>query len=239
MNIKIGDYQITSDNMQFIVNKIGIVQESRLTKAENVGKETIKPIAYCSKFKEVLGYVPDDVLKSNDNINTIMDKLNAIQEDMKRLKEYPKIKTKELNDSEKLELINTMEFIDNDADGECCNSVSIEDNEKNREIINKIGFDNDYIDTEMILEDNCLNIAVIAFKYCNWWEGDYFLNQSSEEAEKESISISKTEYENLLESYGKLNSLENHGVDNWDGYEYAMASYREEYEEVEGEIENE
>ena len=44
MKINIGDYLITSDSFQFIVNKIGTVQESRLTNAENVGKETSKVI---------------------------------------------------------------------------------------------------------------------------------------------------------------------------------------------------
>ena len=100
MKINIGDYQITSDSLQFIVSKKGIVQESRLTKAENVGNETIKPIAYCTKFDEALKFVPQDVLRSNDDINIIMDKLNQIHEDIKQIKEYPVIVVKAEKESE-------------------------------------------------------------------------------------------------------------------------------------------
>lgn len=95
MNIKIGDYQVTSDSYQFIVNKIGIVQESRLTNPENVGKETLKVVAYCGKFDEALRFIPNDVLKCNDDINVIVEKLNEIQEDIKALEAYPVIVIKE------------------------------------------------------------------------------------------------------------------------------------------------
>lgn len=95
MQIKVGEYLVTSDSMQFIVNKIGTVQESRLTNAENVGKETSKVIAYCTKFEEVLKYIPNDTIKSNDDINIIVDKLNSIQGDIQALKEYPVIFIKE------------------------------------------------------------------------------------------------------------------------------------------------
>lgn len=95
MNIKIGEYQITSDSMQFIVNKIGIVQESRLTKAENVGKETSRVVAYCSKFDEALRFIPNDVLKANDDISILIDKLSEIQADIKAIESYPVIVVKE------------------------------------------------------------------------------------------------------------------------------------------------
>lgn len=95
MKINIGNYQITSDSMQFIVNKIGTVQESRFTNSENVGKETIKPVAYCGKFEEALRYIPNDALKSSDDINIIKEKLDQISNDIKALTEYPVIFIKE------------------------------------------------------------------------------------------------------------------------------------------------
>lgn len=95
MNIKIGDYQITSDSIQFIVNKKSIVQAGVFTKAENIGKETFKPIAYCVEFEQALKYIPNDALKNNEDINTIINKLNSIQEDIQAIKEYPVIFIKE------------------------------------------------------------------------------------------------------------------------------------------------
>jgi hypothetical protein len=91
MNIKIGEYQITSDSMQFIVSKITTIQESRFTKAENVGKETTKIIAYCSKIDEAIRFIPNDVLKTNEDISIIIDKLNEIQEVIEGLERKPVI----------------------------------------------------------------------------------------------------------------------------------------------------
>lgn len=95
MNIKIGDYQITSDSMQFIVNKIGTVQESRLTNAENVGKETSRVVAYCGKFEEALRYIPNDMIRTNEDINIIKDKLRLINADIEALTYCPTIFIKE------------------------------------------------------------------------------------------------------------------------------------------------
>ena len=39
MKINIGDYKIETDERQFIVKAKTIVKESKMTKAENVGKE--------------------------------------------------------------------------------------------------------------------------------------------------------------------------------------------------------
>lgn len=44
---------------------------------------------------------------------------------------------------------------------------------------------------------------------------------------EETITISKKEYESLLEDSKKLQALEGAGVDNWQGYDYAMELLRE------------
>ena len=103
MKINIGDYQITSDNLQFIVSRKNIVKEGVFTKEENIGKEVYKPIAYCCKFQEALSYIPNDVLKTNDDINIIMDKLNQIHEDIKQIKEYPVIVVKSEKEEKEIE----------------------------------------------------------------------------------------------------------------------------------------
>jgi hypothetical protein len=43
----------------------------------------------------------------------------------------------------------------------------------------------------------------------------------------EFISISKAEYEELLEDARFLQCLQNAGVDNWDGYDYAREEFYE------------
>lgn len=46
----------------------------------------------------------------------------------------------------------------------------------------------------------------------------------------ETITISKAEYLSLLEDRKQLNALENAGVDNWEGYDFAMELFREDNE---------
>lgn len=42
---------------------------------------------------------------------------------------------------------------------------------------------------------------------------------------KDTIVISKDRYNELLEAEEKLNCLEAAGVDNWDGYDFAMEDF--------------
>lgn len=84
-----------------------------------------------------------------------------------------------MEDSEILELINTMDFIDDNADGENCSSVIVEDNKKNRDTLAKAGFNSTYIDNEGLIDgDGNINVAIIAFQYSNWWNGEYFENRN-------------------------------------------------------------
>jgi hypothetical protein len=43
----------------------------------------------------------------------------------------------------------------------------------------------------------------------------------------ETVTIYKTEYEDLLEDQKLLLCLQGAGVDNWQGYDYAMELFRE------------
>ena len=47
---------------------------------------------------------------------------------------------------------------------------------------------------------------------------------------EETITISKEEYESLLEDSKFLRALENAGVDNWEGYDFARDLYDEDEE---------
>ena len=102
MKINIGEYQITSDSLQFIVNKKNIVQESRLTKAENIGKETWKPIAYCTSFDSALKFIPQECFRDNNDISVIKEKLEQIHVDIKALEQLPII-VANAKESEELE----------------------------------------------------------------------------------------------------------------------------------------
>lgn len=95
MNIKIGDYKIETDSLQFVVKSKRIIQESRLTKAENVGNEIWSAIAYCTSFESALRFIPQEALRDNDDIVVIKEKLDQIQADIKAIKTLPIITVKE------------------------------------------------------------------------------------------------------------------------------------------------
>lgn len=90
MKIKVGDYLIESDERQYIVKVKKIVEESRLTKKENIGNEYWQPIAYCTTFDSALKFVPQQALRSNDDISVVIDKLTQIERDIKAINEYVK-----------------------------------------------------------------------------------------------------------------------------------------------------
>lgn len=50
---------------------------------------------------------------------------------------------------------------------------------------------------------------------------------AKEETAQETVTITKQEYEHLLEYAEKFSCLEAHGVDNWGGYGDAMQEYYE------------
>lgn len=129
MKINIGDYLIETDERQFTVKAKKVVEESRLTKEENIGKEYWQPVAYCTTFDSALKFVPQQVLRGNNEIVVIKEKLMQIQADIKAL-------------------------------------------------------------------GNSINI--------------------------ENILVPKAEYEELIEDSKMLGALRGAGVDNWDGYSYAI-----------------
>ncbi|EKQ56286.1 MULTISPECIES: hypothetical protein [unclassified Clostridium] len=92
MKINIGDYLIESDSMQFIVKEKKIVQDG-----ENKGKEYWVNAAYCCKFDEALRFIPNEVLRANDDIDIIMDKFKQIQADIKAIANMPAIEIKASN----------------------------------------------------------------------------------------------------------------------------------------------
>ena len=49
----------------------------------------------------------------------------------------------------------------------------------------------------------------------------------------EMVTISKEEYDELIERSNWLGCLEGAGVDDWDGYDYAQEMYAQEYDQTE------
>lgn len=49
------------------------------------------------------------------------------------------------------------------------------------------------------------------------------------EQHENSVTISRKEYDSLLEDSAWLSCLEGAGVDNWDGWDYARELYQEQY----------
>ena len=50
--------------------------------------------------------------------------------------------------------------------------------------------------------------------------------------EDSTVTITASEYTYLTNRDNKLMCLENAGVDNWDGYDFALEEYTKEYEEL-------
>lgn len=79
MKINIGDYKIESDSNNFILKTKKVLQEGRLTKEENIGKEVYSTIGYYTSLEGVLKVIPKQVLLENDDLGVIIKKLNVIK----------------------------------------------------------------------------------------------------------------------------------------------------------------
>lgn len=87
MEINIGDYLLVSNENNFIVQKKKIIQASKLTKPENVGKINWVDDGYFSNFDSALKYLSNRVLLDNDDLVIIKDKLDEIHSSIKEIKE--------------------------------------------------------------------------------------------------------------------------------------------------------
>ncbi|MBS5983886.1 MAG: hypothetical protein KIC67_14880 [Clostridium butyricum] len=62
----------------------------------NIGKEVFKPIAYCTTFESALKFIPQDVLRCNDEILVISEKLEQIKGIIKEIPQPIKIEVEKI-----------------------------------------------------------------------------------------------------------------------------------------------
>jgi len=75
MKLDLGEFQVSTDSMQYIVSKKKTIKESRLTKKENIGKETLETVGYYSTLKGALKGIGNQIMLDNDNLQDILNKL--------------------------------------------------------------------------------------------------------------------------------------------------------------------
>jgi len=89
--------------MEFVVQKMNIIVKGENTKDENVGKENWVSIGYFPKINQAIRCVSKHILLVNDDLETIISKLNTIDikiEEIRALLENKRIK--ELEESEEI-----------------------------------------------------------------------------------------------------------------------------------------
>ncbi len=96
MNIKIADYQIVSDERQFTVKVKKVKEAGAKTKDENIGEEYYQTIGYFTEFNSALKFIPQQVLRSNNDLSIIIDKLKQIEGDIKALPKPIKIEVEKI-----------------------------------------------------------------------------------------------------------------------------------------------
>lgn len=78
MKLNLGDYKIESDSNCFILKAKKVVQESKLTKEENIGEERWVTVGYFSQVDKLLEAVPRQILLDNDDLKEISKKLGVL-----------------------------------------------------------------------------------------------------------------------------------------------------------------
>jgi hypothetical protein len=81
MKADLGDYLIKSEkgDLSLALYRKEKIQESKFTNAENVGKEKLVEIGFYSDLKSLFKAVSKYVVIDNEDLSTIIDKLNNIE----------------------------------------------------------------------------------------------------------------------------------------------------------------
>ncbi|MEJ8547164.1 hypothetical protein [Brevibacillus borstelensis] len=75
---------------------------------------------------------------------------------------------------EAIDLINTLEVLDYEADGEACYYVNVELNSKTIKVLKSLGYSEDWIQKHS-LDGREFDLTGVAWKYAQWWDGDKFV----------------------------------------------------------------
>jgi hypothetical protein len=89
------EYRIVSDEFQFVVQSMKLIQASKMTKEENIGKEKWSDIGYFPKINQALKCVSNNILLANKDLDVIITKLNNLDikiDEIKELLESTRIK---------------------------------------------------------------------------------------------------------------------------------------------------
>lgn len=78
MKLNLGDYRIESDSNCFILKSKKVVQESKLTKEENIGEERWVTVGYYTNIDKLLEDIPRQILLDNDDLKEISKKLGIL-----------------------------------------------------------------------------------------------------------------------------------------------------------------
>jgi len=81
VKFKLGDYFIETDERQFKVKKY-------LGKDKEGEKDLYKTYAYCTTLITALKFIPQQVLRDNEDINVIKEKLSKIEQDMELIDKH-------------------------------------------------------------------------------------------------------------------------------------------------------
>ena len=73
---------------------MNVIQASETTKKENVGKENWTNIGYFPRLEQSIRFVSKHILLTNDDLSTIIDKLNNIEIQLKGIDIMLELRTK-------------------------------------------------------------------------------------------------------------------------------------------------
>lgn len=78
MKTTIGKFIIETDSRQYVVYERCIVNVGATSKEENIGNEYNKPIGYFNTLKSAYKFIGERTVKTNDDVETILNKLQEI-----------------------------------------------------------------------------------------------------------------------------------------------------------------
>ncbi|CAI8877268.1 Ankyrin repeat domain-containing protein [Brevibacillus sp. IT-7CA2] len=79
-----------------------------------------------------------------------------------------------MDKQEAIDLINTLEVLDYEADGEALYYANVDLNSKTIGVLKSLGYSEEWIHKNAI-SDSEFDLTNIVWKYAQWWDGDKFV----------------------------------------------------------------
>jgi len=82
------EYQVITDELQFIVQRVKVTTATKLTNPDNIGKESWVTIGNFPNIQYCVNFIAKNIVLVNDDLEIIVDRLNELDAKVDSIREF-------------------------------------------------------------------------------------------------------------------------------------------------------